>query len=111
METKLRAMLLRHAKEREALRRHCPHPPHKMFVHTDGSGVGSGQAYPTILVTCKLCGKEKGYHGVYSVWAMRHKTILKNFGTVLIPKEGRSGIDHLKTWIGETEYEWSNCEE
>lgn len=111
METKLRVMLKRHEQEIDDLVIRCPHPPHKVTVHEDSSQVGRGSSTPMIKVTCKLCGKERGYHGLSPDWAKNHKTELKTF---LISAEIPASVkdrDGFKWWDGVTNYPFCDCEE
>lgn len=110
METRLRAMMKRHEQEIDELIKHCPHPPHKVTVREDCSQIGRGSSTPMILVTCKLCGKERGYHGLDPSWARNHKTELKTFLISDIP-DSEKDRDGFKWWDGVTNYPYNYCEE
>jgi hypothetical protein len=110
METKLREMMERHQKEIENLMHRCPHPPHKVTVYEDGSQIGRGSSTPMIKVTCKLCGRERGYHGLDPSWARNHKTELKTFLISEIPNSVKDR-DGFKWWDGVTKYPHDYCEE
>jgi hypothetical protein len=110
METKLRVMLRRHEREIDELVARCRHPPHKVTVREDGSRIGLGSSTPMIIVTCKLCGRERGYHGLDSSWAKNHKTELKTFLISALPTCAKER-DGFKWWDGVTKYPYDYCEE